>query len=134
MAAAITETQELNLDASEAKKLAEALENVRRFYPLMVSEKTMAWLALIGVAGGIYGSRVVTIYHKQNMRSKLHVLSSPKTSVPREVKTASDAERLKQDTAAPPKSKPSLEDRFNHGEVTPSELWPEAAGAYQFDA
>lgn len=49
--------KELELDDDEARKLSEASKEVLKHYPLGVSEKTLAWVNLTVVAGGIYGIR-----------------------------------------------------------------------------
>lgn len=57
MAAAAFETQEFRLDDSEAAQLAEAAEQVSKFYSVSVDPKKAALFNLAIVAGGIYTTR-----------------------------------------------------------------------------
>jgi hypothetical protein len=50
---------EAALDEDEAKELAKAVAAVNEHYAVAFDPKKLAWFALIGVAGKIYGSRVM---------------------------------------------------------------------------
>lgn len=55
--AALVNIREFELSEDEAGKLSEASKEVLKHYPLGVSEKTLAWVNLAIVGGGIYGTR-----------------------------------------------------------------------------
>jgi hypothetical protein len=61
MGAAILDTPELVLDESEAKALADASAKVAAHYNHTIDPRTMAWVNLAMVAGGIYGTRIFAI-------------------------------------------------------------------------
>jgi hypothetical protein len=61
MLAGITKTEELMLDHSEAKSLAEATANVARHYDVSVSAKALDWSNLVMALGMVYGTRLVAI-------------------------------------------------------------------------
>ena len=50
------------MDENESKKLAEASAHVASFYTTIASPKQQAWIALMMVLGGIYGSRGVAYW------------------------------------------------------------------------
>jgi hypothetical protein len=70
MGAMILQTPELALDPSEAKQLSEAIQQVSQFYPVGLSPKTLAWINLSMVAGGLYGTRIVAIYNRTKTNAK----------------------------------------------------------------
>lgn len=49
------------MDDDEAKKLAIAIKNVQRHYPISVQQKHLDWGALIVALGTIYGTRFAAI-------------------------------------------------------------------------
>jgi hypothetical protein len=61
MGAAILDTPELVLDEGEAKALADAAAKVAGHYNHTIDPRTVAWVNLAMVAGGIYGTRVFAI-------------------------------------------------------------------------
>lgn len=69
MGASFLKIPELELDASEAKKLSEAVENVAALYPVGLSEKQIAWGQLVLVGASIYGPRVIA-YGARREREK----------------------------------------------------------------
>lgn len=64
MGAAILHVDELALDAEEAKKLADAIREVAKHYPMGIDPKKIAVANLAIVATGIYGTRAVAIYKR----------------------------------------------------------------------
>jgi hypothetical protein len=54
MGAELLNLREIELDKPECKKLADAITEVQKFYPMKVSAKTMAFVNLGVVAAGIY--------------------------------------------------------------------------------
>lgn len=68
MLAGVTKTAELALSEAEANSLALALSTVNSFYNVAVAEKTLAWINLAMVAGGVYGSRIVAIRMNRTAR------------------------------------------------------------------
>jgi hypothetical protein len=61
MAGAILDTPELALDDGESKALADAAQKVAAHYDHSMDPKTLAWVNLAMVAGGIYGTRIFAI-------------------------------------------------------------------------
>ena len=47
------------MDEAEAKELTQALAAVNSYYATAIDPKKLAWFALLGVAGKIYGPRVM---------------------------------------------------------------------------
>jgi hypothetical protein len=62
MIAGATGVKEIEITEAEAAKLAGAVQNVSKYYPVAIDPKSQAWIGLIMVAGGIYGSRVGAWY------------------------------------------------------------------------
>jgi hypothetical protein len=58
---------EAALDEDEAKELAKAVAAVNEHYAVAIDPKKLAWFALIGVAGKIYGSRVMAYIMRKKM-------------------------------------------------------------------
>lgn len=56
--AGATKTPEFALDKDEAKELGQAVANVNAHYGKVLDPKTVAWVALVMVAGKVYGPRV----------------------------------------------------------------------------
>jgi hypothetical protein len=62
IAASVTKIPELNLDPTEAAKLAASIANVAEQYDIAVARRTLAWMDLSVTVGGIYGTRAYA-YH-----------------------------------------------------------------------
>jgi hypothetical protein len=62
MGATILNVPELAMSQPEAKNLSEAIARVASHYDIGASEKTLAWVNLAVVAGGLYGTRAYA-YH-----------------------------------------------------------------------
>lgn len=59
MGAELLKIQELNLDESEAKRIAEALARLQSLYDMPVlTEKQMAWSNLVMACFAVYGTRI----------------------------------------------------------------------------
>jgi hypothetical protein len=76
MGASILGIPELALEPAESEKLSKAIQNVAQYYPVGLSPKTMAWVNLAMVAGGLYGTRFMaySIRTKGEKRKKLTVV------------------------------------------------------------
>lgn len=60
MGAAFLKVPELELDQKEAERLSDAVNRVQAEYNIPILDpKTMAWINLAMVAGGVYGPRIV---------------------------------------------------------------------------
>lgn len=55
--AAILGVQELELDRSEGRQMADAAKEVLKYYPVGLNPKSLAWINLTVVCSGIYGTR-----------------------------------------------------------------------------
>ncbi len=69
-AAAALKEPALALTKDEAKSLSDAVGKVAEHYPVTIDPKTMAWVNLAMVAGGIYGTRVVGMVAKRKRNTK----------------------------------------------------------------
>lgn len=58
LAAQLLTVPELEITESEGKAFTDAAKNVMRHYSVTTTQKTIDWIALIGTAGGIYGTRI----------------------------------------------------------------------------
>jgi len=65
MGAAFFQTPELVLAPAEAKALADATAAVAAHYDALIDPKTAAWLNLVLVAGGIYGTRAMAVWGRK---------------------------------------------------------------------
>lgn len=68
MLAAITKTQELAIDQTEANMLATGIANVSRHYDFAATQKSIDWANLLMVAGTIYGTRIYALRAKRPPR------------------------------------------------------------------
>lgn len=70
MGAAMLKCPELELDVDEAKKLASAIREVSKHYPVVFDPKKMALMELGTVALMVYGTRGVAIYKRIQRESQ----------------------------------------------------------------
>lgn len=61
MLASLVNVPELELTDDEAAKLAKAVHNVSRYYPVSIDPKAQAWFGLATAAGSIYGTRLFAV-------------------------------------------------------------------------
>ncbi len=62
MAASFVNVDKLAIDKDEAKQLADAINEVNKFYNIAFDPKKVAIFNLCVVAGKIYGTRLVAVY------------------------------------------------------------------------
>lgn len=65
-----TGVDELALDRTESKLLAESVAEVQSFYGNTLDPKIVAWVGLIGVAGSIYGPRIAAIKLRKTLENE----------------------------------------------------------------
>ena len=73
MGAALLKTPELNLEKSEATRLATAMHRVAEFYELEAAAKTVAWVNLLSSAGSIYLPLFIALSNRK-AASTLHAV------------------------------------------------------------
>lgn len=56
-----TGTPELMMTEEEAKGFMKSAQNVLRHYSVQTTQKTLDWIAFVGAAGSIYGTRAFAI-------------------------------------------------------------------------
>jgi hypothetical protein len=61
MLAMQTKTPELMISEQEGKDFMKAAQNVMKHYSVQSTQKTLDWVAFLGVAGGIYGTRIFAV-------------------------------------------------------------------------
>jgi hypothetical protein len=61
MLAGLTNVPELEMEKAESDQLARAVINVNRHYDTVVSAKSMDWIRLFMVVGGLYGPRLAAL-------------------------------------------------------------------------
>lgn len=61
MLANVSETPEWMITPDEGNDFMKAAQNVMRHYSVQSTQKTLDWISLFGVAGGMYGTRVAAI-------------------------------------------------------------------------
>lgn len=112
-AAALLHIEELELDKVEAQAYGDSIKDVLKFYPHKIDPKMLAWLQLLTVAGGIYGTRIMAyrLRMAREKKERLTVIQGGKsTSTSQANPTASETMAEKQHPAT----------------VTPSQVWPES--------
>lgn len=70
MGAVILSAPELELDATEARDLANAVRDVQEHYSVSISPKAEAWANLAVVALGLYGTRAIAIGARRSQERK----------------------------------------------------------------
>lgn len=111
MGSALLEIKELELDETEAKKLADGIKQVTKFYPVNIDPKKIAWLNLGIVMTEIYGTRIMAY----NMRVKAEREKNPKPAAVPKVTTMRPAAA---GGSGGSNGLPAM--------MTPSDLWNEA--------
>lgn len=75
--AALVNVRELELSEDEARKLSDASKEVLKHYPLGVSDKTIAWVNLAVIAGGVYGTRIMAYNVRRGAERRARVVNLP---------------------------------------------------------
>lgn len=75
MGAVLLQVPELEVSKEEAAKLADAIKEVAKYYPIGISDKAAAWTNLIFVAGGMYGKRVIDVRFRLKKEASKKVVS-----------------------------------------------------------
>jgi len=65
MLAIQTNNPELMISDAEGKSFMNAAQNVMRHYSVETTQKTLDWIAFLGIGVGIYGTRVVAISNRR---------------------------------------------------------------------
>lgn len=121
IAATLLDIQELSLDDSESKDLADSIQNVAKFYVTTFDPKKVAIAELLLVAGGLYTTRYMAYRMRKEMEGpKKNVV--PISHTPAQTATSQSLPKSKVNGAAP---KPP-------NEMTPSDIWNEPAGFADF--
>lgn len=77
MGAAILKVPELEIDATEAKRLGDAVSRVNELYGgIMLSEKQAAWINLTFALGQVYGPRAVALKMRMSTEEKSKTIES----------------------------------------------------------
>jgi hypothetical protein len=71
MGAAFLSCPELELKEDEAKKIAESVRELSKFYPVVIDAKKMAWAEFAMVMATVYGVRGVQIYKRMSKENDL---------------------------------------------------------------
>lgn len=79
MLSKIASVPELELDQTESKRMADAIREVAKHYPIPVSDKSLALVNLCTTMGGIYAPRAVAIY-KRSGRKPATILPMPRAA------------------------------------------------------
>lgn len=75
--AAILGVQELELDRSEGRAMADAAKEVLKYYPVGLNPKSLAWINLTVVCSGIYGTRFMAWRNRMAMEVEQHAAAPP---------------------------------------------------------
>jgi hypothetical protein len=73
MGAEMLKTPELELDKDECVKLADAVSEVSKHYTTAFNPKTVAWVHLAVIAGGIYGTRIFAVRNRIQMQRSIAI-------------------------------------------------------------
>jgi sugar lactone lactonase YvrE len=68
MGAGFLKVPELQIDANEAKTLAEAVNAVQEYYDWDASEETIIWVNLVGALIAVYGPRIAVLTMRSNAK------------------------------------------------------------------
>jgi hypothetical protein len=71
----LTGVREFALDPDESAQFADAAKEVMRHYPIGLSEKTLAWINLAIVGGGIYGTRFMAYNLRKSAERKARIVN-----------------------------------------------------------
>lgn len=105
---------ELAITDDEGEQFMKAAQNVMRHYNVQTTQKTLDWVALMGVSATIYGTRLYAIMNREP--SKVAPLSRPSATVT----------PLRKKMEPFPQTSPVHDET----EVTPiMNIWPDAFGA-----
>lgn len=75
--ASATKIPEIELSQPEAQRLAVAVGEVAKYYPVAIDAKTQAWMGLIMVAGAMYGQRAAAYYFRVNAKPEPPPVADP---------------------------------------------------------
>lgn len=87
MGAALLKLPELAIDPTEAEKLASAIREVLKHYPISLDPKRVAWIELGTMAAMIYGTRGIAVYQRSKRKPAI-VTEMPKPQKPAESRPA----------------------------------------------
>lgn len=79
-----TKTPELQIDPQEGEAFMRCAQNVMRHYSVETTQKTLDWIALMGCAGTMYGTRFVAIANRKG-QARQPVEFRPRRTGPAEV-------------------------------------------------
>jgi hypothetical protein len=65
-----TQTPELAITEDEGKAFMKSAQNVLRHYSVQTTQKTLDWVAFLGVAAGMYGTRAFAISVRRQAEAK----------------------------------------------------------------
>lgn len=77
MGAGFLKVPELQIDSTEAKVLAEAVDAVQKYYDWDASEETIIWVNLVGALITVYGPRVAILTMKHNQKKATNKEKAP---------------------------------------------------------
>ena len=89
MASLVLKNPLIEINKSEAEKLASALANVAKHYDFKVNPAVMAWVQLIGVGAAVYGPRIALTMSVKKAAKKEQAANQPIVS--RETQPAQQA-------------------------------------------
>lgn len=119
MGALILEVQEISIDDADAKKLADAIQEVGKHYATSFDPKKVAIVNLMAVSGSIYVPRILA--YKMRKDSERGALPAP---TPKLVPTPAKQTAATRVNGAAEKTRPI-------SQMSPAEFWPEGADSTQ---
>lgn len=111
--AVMTKTPELAITEQEGRDFTKSAQNVLRHYSVQTTQKTLDWLAFMGVTAGMYGTRAFAISMRKgaekaaNPTERGQVLQWPKHPRSRPAAEAA-APSVEMPAGAPPSYVPSV--------------------------